>query len=78
MPVLKSDLIMFNFCSSQIAFNVDHGNFALIFGFNSFIAVAMQSLLTFIVVDGNGPLELEVKTQVYSIIFIHIDTCLQH
>lgn len=43
---------------------MDYGNFALIFGFNSFIAVAMQSLLTFVVVDANGPLKLEVKTQV--------------
>ena len=59
------------FFSSQIAFNVDYGNFALIFGFNSFIALAMQSLLTFIVVDGNGPLELDVKTQVCFLLGIY-------
>ena len=51
---------------------MDHGNFALIFGFNSFIALAMQSLLTFIVVDGNGPLKLDVKTQVCSLTYMHV------
>ena len=69
MRIIQCQLHNFDVCpcppfSSQIAFNVDYGNFALIFGFNSFIAVAMQSLLTFVVVDANGPLQLEVKTQV--------------
>jgi len=58
-----TDLMIFCF-SSQIAFNVDYGNFALIFGFNTFIALGMQSLLTFVLVDKNGPLVLKVTSQV--------------
>lgn len=48
--------------SYQIALYVELKGYALIFGWNTFIALAMQSLLTFIVTDKNG-LDLDIRKQ---------------
>lgn len=50
-------------CSTQLALSVDHDSYAFIFGFNTFIALAMQSVLTIVVADERG-LDLGVRTQV--------------
>ena len=48
---------------TQLALNVNHESYAFIFGFNTFIALVMQSILTLVVADKRG-LALEVRTQV--------------
>ena len=48
---------------TQLALNVDHESYAFIFGFNTFIALVMQSILTIVVADQRG-LDLGVRTQV--------------
>ena len=50
-------------CSAQLAYNVDHDSYALIFGFNTFIALLLQTFLTLAVSDEHG-LNLDIRTQV--------------
>lgn len=52
--------------SFQIAANLSMECYALVFGVNTFTALALQTLLTLIVVDASG-LGLEVTTQVRSL-----------
>lgn len=47
----------------QIATNLSVERYALVFGVNTFIALALQTLLTVIVVDASG-LGLDIFTQV--------------
>lgn len=47
----------------QIATNLSVERYALVFGVNTFIALALQTLLTLIVVDASG-LGLDIFTQV--------------
>ena len=54
------------FLSFQIAANLSMERYALVFGVNTFIALALQTLLTLIVVDASG-LGLEITTQVRSL-----------
>lgn len=49
--------------SYQIALHVELNGFGLIFGWNTFIALCLQSLLTFIVTDKKG-LDLDQRMQV--------------
>lgn len=42
---------------------MDHESYALIFGFNYFIALVLQTILTFVVADEHG-LNLDIRTQV--------------
>ncbi|KAJ7396057.1 hypothetical protein BTVI_149258 [Pitangus sulphuratus] len=46
----------------QIATNLSVERYALVFGVNTFIALALQTVLTLIVVDANG-LGLDIFTQ---------------
>lgn len=55
------------FLRFQIAANLSMERYALVFGVNTFIALALQTLLTLIVVDASG-LGLEVTTQVRSLL----------
>ena len=50
-------------CSAQLALRVDHESYALIFGFNTFLALIIQTILTLTVADEHG-LDLDVRTQV--------------
>lgn len=54
----------FYFLSFQIAANLSMERYALVFGVNTFIALALQTLLTLIVVDASG-LGLEITTQFF-------------
>lgn len=56
-------LLCIHFLSFQIAANLSMERYALVFGVNTFIALALQTLLTLIVVDASG-LGLEITTQV--------------
>ena len=56
--------------STQLALSVDHESYAFIFGFNTFIALALQSILTLIVADERG-LNLDIRTQVYTSQSVH-------
>lgn len=47
----------------QIATNLSVERYALVFGVNTFIALALQTVLTLIVVDASG-LGLDIFTQV--------------
>lgn len=49
------------FSSSQIAIHIDYESYGLIFGFNTLIALVLQTVLTAIV---NSWLKLYVRTQV--------------
>ena len=51
------------FSSAQLALNVDNESYALIFGFNTFIALVFETILTLVVSDKHG-LDLDVRTQV--------------
>ncbi len=50
-------------CSTQLALQVDHKSYALIFGFNTFLALLLQTILTLVVADERG-LALPIPTQV--------------
>ncbi len=53
--------------STQVAMSVDHESYALIFGFNYFMALVLQTILTLIVADEHG-LNLDIRTQVTNIL----------
>ncbi len=53
--------------STQVALSVDHESYALIFGFNYFMALVLQTILTLIVADEHG-LNLDIRTQVTNIL----------
>lgn len=59
-------ILFIYFLSFQIAANLSMERYALVFGVNTFIALALQTLLTLIVVDASG-LGLEITTQVRSV-----------
>lgn len=49
--------------STQLALRVDYNSYALIFGFNTFLALVLQTILTLIVADEHV-LDLPIRTQV--------------
>ena len=51
------------FFSFQVALNVDEHAYALIFGWNTFVALALQSIMTIVVADKRG-LDLDIRNQV--------------
>ena len=51
------------FDSFQVALNVGEHAFALIFGWNTFVALALQSIMTLVVADEKG-LNLKIREQV--------------
>ncbi|XP_048351277.1 thiamine transporter 1 isoform X3 [Sphaerodactylus townsendi] len=55
-------MLLITIATFQIATNLSVERYALVFGINTFIALALQSLLTFIVVDSKG-LGLDIFTQ---------------
>ncbi|XP_040842731.1 thiamine transporter 1 isoform X3 [Ochotona curzoniae] len=55
-------MLLITIATFQIAANLSMERYALVFGVNTFIALALQTLLTLIVVDASG-LGLEVTTQ---------------
>lgn len=59
--------ILLYLLSFQIAANLSMERYALVFGVNTFIALALQTLLTLIVVDASG-LGLEITTQVRAVL----------
>lgn len=56
-------VVVFLVYSAQLALQVDHNSYALIFGFNTFLALILQTILTLVVADEIG-LNLPIKTQV--------------
>ncbi|KAI4464901.1 folate transporter [Holotrichia oblita] len=62
--------------SSEIAKQISKDSHGLVFGFNMFLALIIQTLLTLVVVTGNFGIMLEVKMQywIYGIYFIAIGT----
>lgn len=48
--------------SFQVALNVDEHAYALIFGWNTFVALALQSIMTIVVADKRG-LDLDIRNQ---------------
>uniref|UniRef100_A0A4X2K5J4 Thiamine transporter 1 n=1 Tax=Vombatus ursinus TaxID=29139 RepID=A0A4X2K5J4_VOMUR len=56
-------MLLITIATFQIATNLSVERYALVFGVNTFIALALQTLLTLIVVDASG-LGLEITTQV--------------
>uniref|UniRef100_A0A8C6RQ90 Solute carrier family 19 (thiamine transporter), member 2 n=1 Tax=Nannospalax galili TaxID=1026970 RepID=A0A8C6RQ90_NANGA len=55
-------MVLITIATFQIAANLSMERYALVFGVNTFIALALQTLLTLIVVDASG-LGLEITTQ---------------
>ncbi|MEJ1270273.1 solute carrier family 19 (thiamine transporter) member 2 [Cricetulus griseus] len=55
-------MVLITIATFQIAANLSMERYALVFGVNTFIALALQTLLTLIVVDNKG-LGLEITTQ---------------
>ena len=49
--------------STQLALRVDYDSYALIFGFNTFLALVLQTILTLTVSDEHV-LNLDIRTQV--------------
>ena len=70
VEVHKCVPVCFSKCRTQLALNVNHESYAFIFGFNTFIALVMQSILTLVVADKQG-LDLGVRTQVCIYNFFH-------
>ena len=60
---LMLKLVPFLLFSLQVALNVDEHVYALIFGWNTFVALALQSIMTLVVTDERG-LDLKIRTQV--------------
>ncbi|XP_069401697.1 thiamine transporter 1 isoform X1 [Ovis canadensis] len=57
-------MLLITIATFQIAANLSMERYALVFGVNTFIALALQTLLTLIVVDASG-LGLEITTQFF-------------
>lgn len=57
--------------SAEVAKHLHEDNTGLIFGVNSFLAVAFQTVLTVIVVDERG-LALTTRTQVSNVLYEHV------
>ncbi|NXW66017.1 S19A3 protein, partial [Eurystomus gularis] len=55
-------MLLITIATFQIAVTLSMERYALMFGFNNFIALVIQTILTFIVVDPRG-LELDISTQ---------------
>ncbi|XP_015347347.1 thiamine transporter 1 [Marmota marmota marmota] len=55
-------MLLITIATFQIAANLSMERYALVFGVNTFIALALQTLLTLIVVDASG-LGLQIETQ---------------
>lgn len=66
-------MLLITIATFQIAVNLSMERYALMFGFNNFIALVIQTILTIVVVDSNG-LGLGISTQflVYSSYFTFI------
>ncbi|KAM9316443.1 thiamine transporter 2 [Gastrophryne carolinensis] len=61
--VFKSSyMLLITIATFQIAVNLSMERYALMFGMNTFVALALQTILTIIVVDGRG-LGLDIVTQ---------------
>lgn len=63
--ILVHSLFLYVFKRFQIAANLSMERYALVFGVNTFIALALQTVLTLIVVDASV-LGLEITVQVSS------------
>ncbi|NXJ78636.1 S19A3 protein, partial [Trogon melanurus] len=63
-------MLLITIATFQIAVNLSMERYALMFGFNNFIALVIQTILTVVVVDSKG-LKLDISTQflVYSSYF---------
>uniref|UniRef100_A0A6I8Q1T1 Thiamine transporter 2 n=1 Tax=Xenopus tropicalis TaxID=8364 RepID=A0A6I8Q1T1_XENTR len=55
-------MLLITIATYQLAFNLSMERYALLFGFNTFVALALQTILTLIVVDPRG-LALDIVTQ---------------
>ncbi|XP_063264396.1 thiamine transporter 2-like [Prinia subflava] len=55
-------MLLITIATFQIAVNLSMERYALIFGFNNFVALVMQTILTVVVVDSRG-LGLDISTQ---------------
>ncbi|NWV68312.1 S19A3 protein, partial [Malurus elegans] len=57
-----SYMVLITIATFQIAVNLSMEHYALIFGFNSFVALLIQTILTIVVVD-TKVLQLDISTQ---------------
>ncbi|NXS01619.1 S19A3 protein, partial [Oxylabes madagascariensis] len=55
-------MLLITIATFQIAVNLSMERYALMFGFNNFVALAIQTILTVVVVDSRG-LGLDITTQ---------------
>ncbi|KFQ29627.1 Thiamine transporter 2, partial [Mesitornis unicolor] len=55
-------MLLITIATFQIAVNLSMERYALIFGFNNFVALVIQTILTVVVVDSKG-LGLDISTQ---------------
>uniref|UniRef100_A0A7M4E826 Thiamine transporter 2-like n=1 Tax=Crocodylus porosus TaxID=8502 RepID=A0A7M4E826_CROPO len=62
-------MFLITIATFQIAVNLSMERYALMFGFNTFLALAIQTILTLVVVDSRG-LGLDIVTQVSYLIYI--------
>uniref|UniRef100_A0A8D2PH22 Thiamine transporter 2 n=1 Tax=Zosterops lateralis melanops TaxID=1220523 RepID=A0A8D2PH22_ZOSLA len=64
-------VLLLTIATFQIAVNLSMERYALMFGFNNFIALLIQTILTIVVVDSRG-LGLDIVTQVSALILLPI------
>uniref|UniRef100_A0A8C5UA89 Thiamine transporter 2 n=1 Tax=Malurus cyaneus samueli TaxID=2593467 RepID=A0A8C5UA89_9PASS len=64
-------MLLLTIATFQIAINLSMERYALMFGFNNFIALLIQTILTIVVVDSRG-LGLDIVTQVSAITLLPI------
>ncbi|NXW19880.1 S19A3 protein, partial [Circaetus pectoralis] len=66
-------MLLITIATFQIAVNLSMQRYALMFGFNNFVALVIQTILTVVVVDSKG-LGLDISTQflIYSSYFTFI------
>ncbi|KAG9494441.1 hypothetical protein GDO78_002004 [Eleutherodactylus coqui] len=68
----SSYMLLITIATFVIAINLSMERYALIFGMNTFVALALQTLMTVIVVDNRG-LALDIITQVITTFYIVTD-----
>ena len=69
--VYRFEILSTPMFSVQLAHAVDHDSYALIFGFNTFIALLLMTGLTFVVADEHG-LDLDIRKQVLNSLDNHM------
>ncbi|VDN88684.1 unnamed protein product [Brugia pahangi] len=63
--------LLITVASVNIAMQLDSASYGLVFGWNTFLALLLQTILTFAVADKHG-FSLSIRTQVFFFIFFLI------